>query len=193
MIHAGLPGSVPALTINKTVTAVDLDIVAPFLVDAAGDVIYYSILVSNTGNQTLTDVTVSDPLLGALSCTWPGTAGSLGVGQSVTCTGSYIVTQADIDNNGGGDGDIDNTATVSSATSDPSAGNNSATRIPMMAMTMTTSIRVNAGLRPGEKPRAGRGVLAPPGQRGRLSRTVELFVHHVVDGPRALVALLLAP
>ncbi|MEZ4636199.1 MAG: hypothetical protein R2856_14760 [Caldilineaceae bacterium] len=38
----------------------------------------------------------------------------LEVGETWAYTGSYTVTQADIDNNGGGDGDIDNTATVSS-------------------------------------------------------------------------------
>ena len=41
----------PALTIAKTVTAVDGDTTPPFLVDAAGDVISYSILVTNTGNR----------------------------------------------------------------------------------------------------------------------------------------------
>ncbi len=34
------------------------------------------------------------------------------VAGSRTCTGSYTLTQADLDNNGGGDGDIDNTATA---------------------------------------------------------------------------------
>ena len=37
----------------------------------------------------------------------------------MTCTGSYTVTQADIDNNGGGDGDIDNTATADSDQTEP--------------------------------------------------------------------------
>jgi hypothetical protein len=44
-----------------------------------------------------------------------GTAnGDLDVGETWTYTGSYTVLQSDIDSNGGGDGDIDNTATVSS-------------------------------------------------------------------------------
>ena len=38
---------------------------------------------------------------------------------SLTCTGTYTVLQADIDNNGGGDGDIDNTATADSNQTDP--------------------------------------------------------------------------
>jgi uncharacterized repeat protein (TIGR01451 family) len=106
---------VPAYTIAKTVTDVGGD--GPGgVANAAGDVIAYQIVVTNTGNQTLTGVTVADPLLGAL--TGPvesGTAnGDLDVGETWTYTGSYTVLQADIDNNGGGDGDIDNTATVSS-------------------------------------------------------------------------------
>ena len=70
------------------------------MVDEAGDVIYYSVLVTNTGNQTLTDVTVVDPLLGALSCT-PAQPATLASAAPMTCTGSYTVPQSDIDNNGG--------------------------------------------------------------------------------------------
>ena len=40
--------------------------------------------------------------------------GVLEVGETWTYTGSYTVQQSDINDNGGGDGDIDNTATVSS-------------------------------------------------------------------------------
>ncbi len=36
----------------------------------------------------------------------------LDVGETWVYTGTYTVLQADIDNNGGGDGDIDNTASV---------------------------------------------------------------------------------
>ncbi len=58
----------PALTIEKTVTGVDADTTPPFPVDAAGDVISYSILVTNTGNQTLTGVSVTDPRIANLDC-----------------------------------------------------------------------------------------------------------------------------
>ena len=81
--------------------------------------INYTILVTNTGNSTLTGVTVTDPLIANLDCD-AGTAGdqttgfTLALGGTLTCTGTYTVTQADIDNNGGGDGDIDNTATADS-------------------------------------------------------------------------------
>src|SRR5258706_16351187 len=88
--------------------------------NAAGDVIVYSILVTNTGNVTLTGVSVTDPLLTNVDC--DGTPGApfthtgltIAVGGSVTCTGSYNLTQTDLENNVGGDGDIDNTATTAS-------------------------------------------------------------------------------
>ena len=115
----------PSLNIVKTAISVDADTTAPFLVDAAGDVITYSITVYNTGNTTLTGVSVNDPLLSNEDC--DGTAGApyvntgftIAVGGSLTCTGSYTVTQADIDNNGGGDGDIDNIATADSNETGP--------------------------------------------------------------------------
>ena len=114
----------PALSIDKTVTEVDGDTTAPFLVDEAGDVISYSILLTNTGNQTLTGVSVADPRIANLDCD-PGTAGNQTTGftlapaATLTCTGTYTVTQAEIDDNGGGDGDIDNTATADSGQTEP--------------------------------------------------------------------------
>ena len=83
----------PALTIEKTVTGVDADTTPPFLVDAAGDVISYSILVTNTGNQTLTGVSVSDPRIANLDCD-PALAGNQTTGftlaptETLTCTGT---------------------------------------------------------------------------------------------------------
>ncbi|WTM64129.1 hypothetical protein U2H20_09160 [Humidisolicoccus flavus] len=64
-----------------------------------GDTVNYSILVTNLGNVTLTGVSASDPLLSGLTppATWPsGTANVLAPGQSVTYTGSYVITQTDI-------------------------------------------------------------------------------------------------
>ena len=109
----------PALNVTKAATSP-----VPF-VDAAGDVITYEIKVFNIGNTTLTGVSVDDPLLSDEDC--DGVAGApyvktgftISVGGSLTCTGSYTVTQADIDNNGGGDGDIDNTVTADSDQTDP--------------------------------------------------------------------------
>ncbi len=105
----------PSFTIAKSGT-LDMSVVAPSGRADAGDVISYSIVITNTGTLALTGVTVSDPLLTNLDC--DGTAGApyvtsgitIPVNGSRTCTGSYTLTQADLDNNGGGDGDIDNTA-----------------------------------------------------------------------------------
>ncbi|HWB36073.1 MAG TPA: hypothetical protein VHA75_08620, partial [Rugosimonospora sp.] len=89
-------------------------------VDAAGDVIHYTITVDNTGSTSLTAVDVSDALLTDLDCDGvPGlpyvtTGFTIAAGGSLECTGTYTALQADLDDNGGGDGDIDNTVTVSS-------------------------------------------------------------------------------
>jgi uncharacterized repeat protein (TIGR01451 family) len=95
-----------SFTFAKTSSTTDITTV--------GEVVPYTITLTNTGNVSITSITVSDPLLPGLSCT-PGSGGTpsdLGVGASATCTGSYTVTQLDIDDNGGGDGTLDNTATL---------------------------------------------------------------------------------
>ena len=79
------------------------------LADAAGDVLNYTVTVTNTGNVTLTGVTVVDPLTGQ------NISGvTLAPGASQTFNTSYTLTQADLDGagNAGGDDDIDNTATA---------------------------------------------------------------------------------
>ncbi len=61
----------------------------------AGDTISYNYLVTNTGTTTLSGITISDALVpsGAISCP----TGTLAPQASVTCTGTYQVTQADVD------------------------------------------------------------------------------------------------
>jgi len=63
-----------------------------------GDIITYTFTAKNTGNVTLKNVSITDPLAGlsALSYNWPGTAGELLPGQTVTATATYAITQADI-------------------------------------------------------------------------------------------------
>ena len=126
----------PAYTITKSVTGVGGD--GPTgQADQDGDIISYQIEVANTGNQGLTNVTVSDPLLmtlfgpsgdtdndGVLDAneTVDGfdsdNDGQLDTGETWIYTGSYTVTQADLNSNGtiedGVAGFINNTASVTS-------------------------------------------------------------------------------
>ena len=73
---------------------------------AAGDVLGYHYLVTNTGTTTLSGVAVSDNLVTSVTCPQP----SLAPGASETCTGTYTVTQADVDT-----GSVTNTATATAA------------------------------------------------------------------------------
>lgn len=69
-----------------------------------GETITYSFVVENTGNQTLSNVTISDPLVtvtGSVATLAPGAV------DNSTFSAVYTLTQADIDN-----GQVDNTAIV---------------------------------------------------------------------------------
>ena len=109
----GTPPSGPAVTANdaETVTAVaapSIQIVktaTPTTVATAGEPIAYTFLVTNTGNVTLHDVAVNDPLPGLTAVNCPATI--LAPGASTLCTAGYVTTQADIDAAG-----IHNTATA---------------------------------------------------------------------------------
>ncbi|MEE8526246.1 MAG: hypothetical protein V3T72_20095, partial [Thermoanaerobaculia bacterium] len=61
-----------------------------------GDFIDYTLQVTNTGSVSLTNVTVSDPLT-AITCPGGNPISTMAPGASVTCVGSYAITQADID------------------------------------------------------------------------------------------------
>ncbi len=75
-------------------------------VATAGDLINYLVEVTNTGNVTLSNVAVSDPLV-AITCPGGNPMPSLTLGTTETCTASYAITQADLDA-----GVVDNTADV---------------------------------------------------------------------------------
>ena len=101
-----------------------------------GETISYAFEVTNTGNVVLTDVTVSDPLLTVNG----GPLASLAVGASdaTTFTGTYTLTQADIDA-----GEVENQATatgedptgaeVSDVSDDDSPGEDDPTVTPLGA------------------------------------------------------------
>ncbi len=102
----------PVLTIDKVFLNVT-DGNGNGLADAAGDQLNYRVVVTNSGNVTLTDVTVTDPL------TQQAITGlALAPGESQEFESSYTLKQSDLDDQGGGDGDIDNTATVDSTQTD---------------------------------------------------------------------------
>ena len=84
------------------------------VLDFVNDVVSYAVTVTNTGNITLHDVTVNDPLTG-LSVNGV----TLAPGASETYQTSYTITQADLDTNGGGDGLIENTAIADSLETGP--------------------------------------------------------------------------
>jgi len=85
----------------------------------AGDVITYTITVANAGNVTLTGVNVTDQVesYGVTNAVYisgdEAPLGELNVGETWTYSAAYTLTQADLDNAGGGDGDLDNVATAS--------------------------------------------------------------------------------
>lgn len=118
-----------------------------------GDPIAYTILVTNTGNVTLTDVAVTDTLLGsAITYTWPGAAGTLAPGQSATATGTHEVTALDIET-----GAVTNTATATSR--DPNgaevpAGPQSTTtpldQAPALALVKSASPALSTPPAPGD-------------------------------------------
>ncbi len=82
--------SLPTVSAGNLTTATDV-----------GDTIAYSFLVENTGNVTLTNVMVTDPLItaapnsGNIDC--PAGISLMVPGDTVTCTATYSVTQPDID------------------------------------------------------------------------------------------------
>ena len=78
------------------------------------DAINYTITVANTGNTTLTGVVVTDPNADAGTIVRGADVvgdndGLLEVGETWTYTAAHTVTQAEIDSNGGGDGDLSTT------------------------------------------------------------------------------------
>lgn len=140
----------PSVKVGKTASFTDTG--APGA--EPGDVITYTYVVTNTGNTYLKNVGLNDVHEGAGTFAQPvfaaspltdnnATPGSdstdsgtdavwdkLAPGDSVTFTASYTVVAADIANNGGGDGDIDNTVTATGTYDNGTTGtpvNNTAT------------------------------------------------------------------
>ncbi|MFD1344367.1 DUF7507 domain-containing protein [Litorisediminicola beolgyonensis] len=106
----------PEFELMKEVIGTDVS--GDGLLNKAGDLIDYKIVVTNTGNISLTGYTITDALIenagGSLSGPTGdgGTIGVLDVGESWTFTGSYAITQTDLDTQDGSDCEIENVVLV---------------------------------------------------------------------------------
>jgi uncharacterized repeat protein (TIGR01451 family) len=100
----------PSISLDKSA---DKTVVA-----AVGDVIHYTLTATNDGGVNLTNAVISDPMFPAASLTCVPTqpVATLAPSDTIVCTVSHTVTQADLDA-----GSIANTAT---ATGTPPAGAN---------------------------------------------------------------------
>lgn len=96
-----IPNIAPAIALIKTADTSALS--SP---PVEGEIITYSFAVTNTGNVTLTNITVAENLIGA---TVSGSITSLDPGNTdtTTITATYAITQAEIDA-----GEVENSATV---------------------------------------------------------------------------------
>lgn len=83
----------PSLTVVKTADRAT--------VTAAGETITYRYRITNTGGTVIAPATVAETVFSGTGvrpvATCPDAAASLAPGASVTCTATYLVTQADID------------------------------------------------------------------------------------------------
>ena len=128
-----------SLTLNKTAGTPD-DVNGDGLVDA-GDTITYSFTVTNSGQITIDDVTITDPKVGTVTC--PAGASALAPGDHVTCTATYTVTAADVTA-----GSVDNSATAggivegtgSTTVSSPSSSTSTPTTAPDPELTLSKTV-----------------------------------------------------
>jgi hypothetical protein len=95
-----------------------------------GEVIAYTFAVTNTGPTVLTNIAVTDPMVGLVITGSPISALGVGTATSTAITGTYTITQADIDAGG-----VTNTAT---ATDENGVTDISGTAIDNDAPTVTT-------------------------------------------------------
>ena len=96
---------------------------------AAGDVLSFKYVVKNTGTTTLSNVGVNDNKIASVSCP----SSTLAPGASETCTGTYTVTQANVDS-----GSVTNTAS-GHATNPQSVAVTSATSSVTVEASLATS------------------------------------------------------
>ena len=79
----------PSLSIVKVATETGFN--------SVGDLIHYTITVTNTGNVTLHDVVVTDPNVSNLDCVPVVPVADLAPGDTIDCTASHTIDQGDLD------------------------------------------------------------------------------------------------
>ncbi len=140
----------------------------------AGDTVAYSFTVRNTGNTTLTDVEVSDPLLA------PGvlcTIAVLPVGGDAACGPfDYTLTQDDIE-----DGSRANTATVTGSSPIGPVGDESSAEIHFAGTPAIELIKIAGAIDAGEDGMVGAGDSVPYTFRIRNVGTVILTAIELDD------------
>ncbi len=114
-----------SISLNKSTTSTGYG--------AAGDTIPYSYAVTNTGTTTLNGIAVNDDHVASVNCP----QSSLGGGASETCTGSYTVTQADVDA-----GSVTNRATASGTDPDENIVQSSSSSVTVDASNATSSLHL---------------------------------------------------
>jgi uncharacterized repeat protein (TIGR01451 family) len=116
----------PTVDISKIATLSNADgsVDSDGVIDSAGDSIYYTLSATNTGDTTLSDVTVIDPLISAsmdkngdgaidsLDITGGDENGDglLDIGETWVWDGTYQITQDDINQRGNYDSPVDSDA-----------------------------------------------------------------------------------
>jgi len=98
---------------------------------AAGQTVSYSYLVTNTGDEALSGIAVTDNTVATVTCP----LSSLAPGASETCTGTYTVTQADVDR-----GSLISTAVANA--SGPVSVNSASSAVTLAANTAVSSASI---------------------------------------------------
>ena len=124
------PSRAPALTLVKSAT--------PATYSAAGQTISYSYLVTNSGNVSLAGpVTVTDDKA-TVTCPAVSTVGNssstLDPGESITCTASYTITQADLNS-----GSVTNVATAHAGGTNSNQDTETVTAVRNAALSLVKS------------------------------------------------------
>ena len=123
----------PLLTLTKE-GVLDRTVVQPADRANVGDIISYTLLAQNAGTVTLTGVTITDAKLPSLSCT-PVQPATLAVGEAMTCTGIFTLTQAAIDA-----GTVLNTGTAHSDQTPPTQAHKELPLNPGPALALDKSV-----------------------------------------------------